>query len=134
MTRRWYPLHEWECLAMYRPCGVNLASGKQRYAEFLSNLDAFHRATVRVFLEWPRACEHFLTDVSLNRIAWIGQASACLELGLSRHYRSGFMLLSPRQQREANRLAWDNLRVWERSYAQQNRPVHSVLAQTRLWD
>lgn len=133
MIRQWHPLHAWECQAMYRPCGVELQEGKRRYAAFLADLEAFHAATQRVFREWPTACEHFLTDSAMNRVAWIGQASACLAIGLSRHYRGGFLLLTQLQQRAANRTAWDNLKRWEASYAQQNRPVHSPMAQTRLW-
>lgn len=135
MTRVWHRYEQWECLAMYQPnTTVDADTAKQRYATFLASPNQFAAAIERVFAEWPIACEHFLTDESMNRIAWIGQASAALALGIPRHYRAGFMLLSDAEQRQANRIAATALHRWERTHAQQNRTLSASVVQTRLWE
>lgn len=88
----------------------DLGDGKDKYAEFLSDIARFNMALCRVMLEWPTSCEHFLTDPNINRIAWLGQASMCIETGVSRQYRAGFVLLSGKQQNEANFMAEIHLR------------------------
>jgi len=32
----------------------------------------------RVLKEWKYSCEHNLTNMSMNRVAWLGQAACCL--------------------------------------------------------
>ena len=48
----------------------------------------------RVVKEWPVSCEHFLTKHGMNRIAWLGQASMCIETGIPRFFRGGFNLMT----------------------------------------
>ena len=49
---------------------------------------------------------------NINRIAWLGQASMCIETGLPRKFKSGFMLLTPQQQNAANNAAEEVLIEW----------------------
>lgn len=85
---------------------------KEAYRAFLSDLEAFKKGMERVFAEWPRSCEHYLTNEAMNRIAWLGQAAACIELGLPSRYRSGYFLLSDEQQQKADALALQYLNRW----------------------
>lgn len=32
----------------------------------------------KVINEWPNSCEHNLTNISMNRVAWLGQSACCL--------------------------------------------------------
>lgn len=82
------------------------------YAAFLSNLIEFESAALAVFEHWPNSSEHNLTNSSMNRIAWIGQAAACFKRGLPATYRGGFSLLSPEQQKAADLIALKCLNVW----------------------
>lgn len=82
------------------------------YAEFLGDSKRFDTAIGRVFSEWPHSCEHFLTNESMNRIAWLGQSSACLVVGLPSRFRAGFKLLSPEGQTRANAVAERRLGEW----------------------
>lgn len=105
----------WECTSagMYDPVvACDEAKNKQLYREFLSCSIKFQRGIDRVFKEWPISCENFLTNQSINRIAWIGQSAACIELGLCAGYKGGFWLLSQERQAEANLLALNNLISW----------------------
>ncbi len=48
----------------------------------------------------------------MNRIAWLGQASACYALGLPHIFCGGFNLLSLVQQNKANEIALVYLNKW----------------------
>lgn len=110
IRRIYHPYWDWECWKAGMYARRDSVDGKEKYAEFLSDIPRFNLALCQVITKWPMSCEHFLTDPNINRIAWLGQASMCIETGISRQYRSGFMLLSGRQQNEANYMAEIHLR------------------------
>jgi hypothetical protein len=85
---------------------------EQEYGIFLSDQKEFANGIERVFLEWPNSCEHNLTNSSMNRIAWIGQAAACVARGLPSSYRAGFSQLPKVKQEEANQTALKYLNKW----------------------
>jgi len=110
----------WECFkagfyAQSPPDGMTDEQCKESYRDHLRDLDAFQRGVDRVFAEWPISCEHFLTNASINRIAWLGQASMCILTGVPSRYRGGFFLLTPSEQVHANRLSEYNIRDWTNS-------------------
>jgi hypothetical protein len=82
------------------------------YAEFLRDLPRFERALGRVISEWPRSCEHYLSNETMNRVAWLGQASMCIESRIPHGYRSGFSLLRKAEAQAANELALRYLNIW----------------------
>lgn len=82
------------------------------YCAFLGDLSMFAKGIEKVFQEWPNSCEHNLTNTSMNRIAWIGQAAACAMKGLPSTFRGGFAMLPPDKQDEANNLALQYLNLW----------------------
>lgn len=117
MIRIWHPYNVWECVpgGMYEsvpPSGMSSDDCLLAYAEFLSNRTRFRRALHRVVNEWPISCEHFLTNSSMNRIAWLGQASLCIETRIPCVFRSGFKRLSDLDQRLADSVAADTLHSW----------------------
>ena len=135
MTRLYHHYRTWECHAMYRGDERrDREHALQCYADFLRDTSRFQRALQRVVTEWPIACEQFLTNEAVNRIAWLGQASMCIETGIPRKYRAGFMLLTPEEQRSANRTAHNALQGWIRHHARENRAVLSDMVQMRLWE
>ena len=107
---------KWEChkAGFYanQKAGVTKAQGEEMYRAFLSDLPAFEAALQSVITEWKYSCEHYLTNVAMNRIAWLGQASMCYATGIPSSYRSGFGLLTEDQQTAANELALDYLNRW----------------------
>jgi hypothetical protein len=115
MKQIYHPWHKWECFrgGLYETaCNLETDVAKDAYAEFLSDDDRFMAAIRRVFVEWPVSCEHFLTNESINRIAWLGQASMCIETGVPSIFRGGFKRLSVDGQRRANSVAEECLREW----------------------
>lgn len=83
------------------------------YREFLADLPRFEGALVRVIAEWPVSCEQFLSNIHINRIAWLGQASMALVTGIPSKFRAGFATLDSAGQAEANAMADKYLRLWE---------------------
>ena len=113
----WVPWSQWECVeaGMFDSAGcvsTDFEQFKVIYAEFLADSDRFSDAARRMCNAWPMSCLNFLTNAQINRIAWIGQASACYEIGLCYMFKGGFWLLSSTQQEEANRVAAIVLRDW----------------------
>jgi hypothetical protein len=62
--------------------------------------------------DWPLSCEHYLTNVAMNRLAWIGQAAVCYSTGVPSRYSGGWSLLTDAQQSTANEVAARLLNEW----------------------
>jgi hypothetical protein len=137
----WIPWDSWECVAagMYKPasCSTNeFESNKIRYAEFLSDSDSFQQAAIRVAEQWPLSCLNFLTNEKINRIAWVGQSSACFACGLSSVFKGGFWLLTESQQEEANLIAFRHLKDWvekHNAHVRENSTVRNYVDQQMLF-
>lgn len=117
MKRVYKPYWEWECFhaGMYEttpPDGMKADEAKEAYAVFLRDIPRFDAAITRVFKEWPKSCDNFLTNTSINRIAWIGQSSMCIETGVPEFFKSGFQLLSNSERNAANKKAKERLDEW----------------------
>lgn len=135
---------EWECIAagMYDSAACTQTDRHvfmREYASFLADNDRFQAGIDEVFESWPVSCENFLTDNQINRIAWLGQASACIAVGLPCCFCGGFWLLTYSQQHEANSLAHVNIRRWINEYNRnriESEKVHSDVARQMLfgWD
>jgi len=115
-TRIFHTFDKWEAVGagFFAPGikGRDKEDCEQEYGVFLSDRAAFAEGIEKVFSEWPNSCEHNLTNGSMNRIAWIGQAAACAARGLPSAYRGGFSSLPPEKQTEANELALSYLNKW----------------------
>lgn len=114
--RIFHTYDKWEC---YKAGFYNSSvEGKTKeecekiYAEFLSDIPLFEATLEKVISEWKYSCEHYLTNESMNRIAWLGQASLCYSKGIPSEFRGGFYLLTEEQQIEANLTALKYLNKW----------------------
>jgi ParB-like chromosome segregation protein Spo0J len=108
---------KWECFkaGFYReqpPVGMTIEQAEEAYRDFLSNLKLFEKALKKVIVDWKHSCEHYLTNDSMNRIAWLGQASVSLELGIPSRFRGGYNLLTDEQKKKADKLAFKYLNKW----------------------
>jgi len=120
--RIYRPWYLWECYkaGFYNTSAQGLSPDecKQMYADFLADLPRFNKAMEKVRKQWVFSCEHFLTNQGINRIAWMGQASMCLDTGVPACFRAGFKLLSLNEQRAANYAAADQIEIWESTPSQ----------------
>lgn len=115
------PWWKWECykFGLYNthpPFGIEENQAYQMYADFLSNSELFEKYIQFVLKNWIFSCQNFLTNTSINRVAYIGQASMCYYSMIPRKYRSGFHLLTEAQKKEANLLAEKYLKIYEKSF------------------
>jgi hypothetical protein len=76
--------HNWEKWEDYKFGFYETSSVKnkdfliQKVIELFSNHKNTEFYMDRVIKEWKNSCEHNLTNLSLNRIAYIGQAACCI--------------------------------------------------------
>jgi len=114
--RIFHTYEKWEChkAGFYasRKEGMTAEQCEQAFAEFLGDDNRFSLALNGVITEWKYSCEHYLTNKSMNRIAWLGQASMCYATGVPSKYCAGFNLLTEEQQEKANQIALTFLNKW----------------------
>lgn len=117
MNRIYHPWWDWECYPAgfyenHPPKGMTAEECREEYRAFLSDLPRFRAALSRVITEWPNSCEHYLSNERMNRVAWLGQASLCIETGIPHQFRGGYMLLTDEEKRAADETALDALNTW----------------------
>lgn len=122
--RIFHTYDKWEChkAGFYasRKEGMTAEQCEVAYSEFLSNDNLFRETLEKIITEWKYSCEHYLTNKSMNRIAWLGQASMCYATGVPSKFCSGFNLLTDDQKNKANETALEYLNKW---LVNNNRPI-----------
>lgn len=115
-NRIFHTYEKWEChkAGFYATTmdGMTKSQCEEAYREFLSDIPRFGAALSGVISEWKNSCEHYLTNAAMNRIAWLGQAAACYDMGIPSTFRSGFFLLTDDEQAKANQCALNYLNIW----------------------
>lgn len=133
--RVFHTYDKWECYAagFYNTTvdGMTKEQCQVAYREFLTNLPEFEKALKHVITHWKNSCEHYLTNNALNRIAWLGQASACHAIKIPSTFRSGFSLLTEDEQADANRMALKYLNKWLVANGHSKVDMPTALAQSR---
>jgi hypothetical protein len=85
--------------------------------EFTGNHVKYGLAMMRVIREWPLACEHNLTDNSINQKAFIGHCAVALQLNIPEYItRMAWGYLSKEQQDKANGRAQHAIDTWKLDY------------------
>lgn len=114
--RVFHTFDKWEChkAGFYNSSkpGMTKEQCEREYCRFLKNDEEFREALANVITTWEKSCEHYLTNNSMNRIAWLGQASLCYAKGIPSVFRSGFNLLTEDEQQRANETALEYLNIW----------------------
>jgi ParB-like chromosome segregation protein Spo0J len=104
------------------------------YYDFLSDLGKFEKHLKIIISDWKYSCEHYLTNVAMNKIAWLGQAAVCHATGVPSKFRNGFNLLSLDQQERANNLALLYLNKWLKKNGRDEVSLVEALGQGRQMD
>jgi len=115
--RIYHTWDKWECFGANfygtsAPSGMTGQECEEAYRELLSNAALFDGVLDKVLNKWPHSCEHYLTNESMNRIAWLGQAALAYEHGIPACFRGGYNLLTESEQQEADRIAMKHLNQW----------------------
>lgn len=115
-TRIYHTYDKWECYQAGFYASKKEGMTKQEYeiayADFLRDSNKFAQTLEKVLSEWKYSCEHYLTNRSMNRIAWLGQAAMCYATGVPSIFCSGFNLLTEDEQMKANLVALEYLNKW----------------------
>jgi len=85
-------------------------------AEVLTNCEALYQAMEHVAFNWEFAADFNLSNVSINRQAWLGQAACCFEVGANEgQTKAAWRTLTEDQQDCANGVADKIIAEWEES-------------------
>jgi hypothetical protein len=139
IKRIYHTWDKWECFpaGFYENSlkGKNKEECEQFYANFLADLPRFETSLIGVISEWKNSCEHYLTNEKMNRIAWLGQASVCLDSGIPSCFRSGYFKLTQQQRDCADNLALKYLNIWltNNNYQTTNLEGAGVSAQANIY-
>jgi ParB-like chromosome segregation protein Spo0J len=137
-NRIFHTYEKWEChkAGFYRKTvdGKSKAECEEAYREFLSDTPRFADALEHVITEWKYSCEHYLTNSSMNRIAWLEQAAMCYATGIPSEFRSGFFLLTTEEQGVANGVALEYLNKWLVANGREARTMDEAYAAKRQVD
>jgi hypothetical protein len=114
--RIYHTYDKWEChkAGFYnsKKEGYTNEQCENEYLRILSNEELFSYILEKLIIEWKYSCEHYLTNSSMNRIAWLGQAAVCYETGVPSCYSGSWSKLSDEQQTKANNVALKYLNKW----------------------
>lgn len=139
IKRIFHTWDKWECYpaGFYENSkeGMTKEECENEYKVFLSNMERFELALSRVIKEWKNSCEHYLTNENMNRIAWLGQASLCIETGIPSCFRSGYFRLSDEQRLLADETALKYLNKWLKAngYEETNLEGAGVSAKANIY-
>jgi ParB-like chromosome segregation protein Spo0J len=114
--RVFHTYDKWEChkAGFYKSkkAGFTNEQCENEYIRILSDINLFSKILEKIIVEWKYSCEHYLTNKSMNRIAWLGQAAVCYESGVPSTYSGAWFKLSEEQQANANKVAHIYLNKW----------------------
>jgi ParB-like chromosome segregation protein Spo0J len=115
-TRIFHTYEKWECFryGFYNSVkdGFSQEQCENEYLTVLSNPNLFSEILTKIISEWKYSCEHYLSNKSMNRIAWLGQAAVCYHSGIPSKFCAGWNLLSEKQKEDANNVALVYLNKW----------------------
>ena len=115
-NRVFHTFDKWECVAAgmheSKKDGWTTEQCEQAYVDLLTDVEAFRAAADQVIAHWPNSCEQNLTNIAMNRLAWIGQASVCYAHGVPAKFCGGWSRLTDEQKLAANAVALDVLNSW----------------------
>jgi hypothetical protein len=98
--------------------------------DFTGDYKLYGNSMLLVIKEWPVSCEHNLTNLSLNRKAWLGHAACCIEHGWPEYLvRRAWGMLSEQQRFHANNFAQSVIDSWEINYKLKKNNIN----QLSLW-
>jgi ParB-like chromosome segregation protein Spo0J len=115
-SRIFHTFDKWECYkhGFYENLleGVSNEECEKMYIETLCDLDLFESLLHRIITEWKHSCEHYLTNKSMNRLAWLGQASVCLHTKVPAAYSGAWYQIEKQKRDQANEMALKYLNIW----------------------
>lgn len=130
--RIFHTYDKWEChkAGFYKAkkAGWTNEQCENEFVRILTNDTLFKECLYHVISEWKHSCEHYLTNRSMNRIAWLGQASVCYLSGVPSVYSSSWSLLTDEQKEKANAIALVYLNLWLKENGREELTMNEALS------
>lgn len=109
LERVYFSYDKWEewHFGMWRTVsGVERQRFVQQAIEFTGDHKLYGKWMMKVIKAWPYSCLHNLSNVTMNRQAWVGHAACCLAIGCPEDItRVAWHELTTKQQDKANHQA-----------------------------
>jgi hypothetical protein len=126
MKKIWHPYWTWEDIGMWRK-----ASKEEEIVllpkaiEFTSNTELYGEWMLRVIEQYEYACQHNLTDISLNQRAWIGHAACHMAIDCPEYItRQAWGMLTEEKRDLANLKADKAIYEWKQRYSSESGQLH----------
>lgn len=120
MNQIFHPYYLWED---YKHGFYDNKGGKSKdelidkVIELFSNSTKTKKYMQMVIDKWPYSCEHNLTNNSMNKIAWLGQAACCLYAKVPSTITMEAWSLVPLENRNAaDKIAEEIITKWETNH------------------
>ena len=133
IERVYHPVCDWEEVRhnMYGSVD-NKKEWLKKAVKFTGDHALYGRFMMRVINEWPISCENALTDLNMNRKAWVGHAAVALAIGCPEDIvREAWGLLTDEQRILANNQAQRAIDEWEFNY-RESKGIYQQVAESLL--
>tara|TARA_R110000764_G_scaffold72464_2_gene148603 strand:+ start:1117 stop:2268 length:1152 start_codon:yes stop_codon:yes gene_type:complete len=115
-NRVFHTYDKWEChkAGFYAPNKKDFSNEQceQEFIRVLTDQNLFASILDKVIIEWKNSCEHYLTNKSMNRIAWLGQAAVCYHTSVPSRYSGAWFKMSEEDRGLADETALIYLNKW----------------------
>ena len=115
-SRIFHTYDKWEChkagFYQTKKEGWSHQECEDEFKRILSDQNLFGEILSKVNVEWKNSCEHYLTNTSMNRIAWLGQAAVCYHSGVPSRYSGAWMDIDKKTREKADNTALNYLNKW----------------------
>ena len=117
ISRIFHRYELWECYksGLYENnSGLSKEQCIQKVVELFSDSNNTKAFMQKVIDEWQFSCEHNLTNLALNRVAWLGQAACCLYAKIPYAITmESWSFVDKEYQEQANKIAESIISVYE---------------------
>jgi len=115
-NRIFHTYDKWEChkAGFYKSNkdGWTKEQCEEEFIKILSDQNLFSEILNKLIHEWKYSCEHYLTNKSMNRIAWLGQAAVCYHSGVPSKFSNAWFDIDKETRNKANKTALKYLNKW----------------------
>jgi len=115
-NRIFHTFDKWEChkAGFYKSTkeGMSHEECKEEFKRIISDQNLFADILEKLIVEWKYSCEHYLTNKSMNRIAWLGQSAVCYHSGIPSRYANAWFDIDEKTRKEADKTALKYLNIW----------------------
>lgn len=132
MKQVFIPYYEWEDFinGMWNRGNDNQL---KHAIDFTSDHEKYGKAMEEVIKAWPKTMLNNLTNLSINRLAFLGHCAVCYKINIPESVtRQAWGLLTEQQRINANKEAAKNIKLWEYEYAESNRKLHKGMGKQML--